>query len=97
MPQPLTPPARQRTCEENRARRAWASAHGRRPAILLQTLSNLLPVLQSPRPVYARIARNALRSGNVEAMLNAVDTVCTEIAYCRRERAKLYAHYQIAA
>jgi len=93
MPQVTPLPAGRRSCEESRARRAWASAHGRQPATLRQTLRNLLPVLNSPRPVYGHIARRALASGDPEKMLAAITTVCTEIDYCRTDRAKFIAYW----
>ena len=80
-----------RTCEENLARRAWASKQGRRPAALLNTLGNLLPVLNSPRPLYGRVARQAPASGDAQKMLDAIAMVCQEIDYCRQDRAQFNA------
>jgi hypothetical protein len=80
-----------RTCEENLARRAWASQQGRRPAALRQTLRNLLPVLDSPRPLYGRVARQALARGDAHKLLDAITLVCQEIDYCRTDRAKFNA------
>jgi len=97
MAMPTILPAGRRSCEENRARRAWASAHGRQPATLRQTLRQLLPVLTSPRPVYGHIARRALASGDAEKMLTAINTVCAEIQLCRTERAKFIAYWHRTA
>jgi hypothetical protein len=80
-----------RSCEENLARRAWASEQSRRPATLRQTLRNLLPVLNSPRPLYGRVARQALAGGDREKMLDAIAMVCQEIDFCRADRAKFNA------
>jgi hypothetical protein len=80
-----------RTCEENLARRAWASKQGRQPAALRQTLRNLLPVLDSPRPLYGRVARQALASGDAQKLLDAIKQVCQEIDFCRTDRAKFNA------
>lgn len=77
-----------RTDEENRARRAWASAYARKPEAKLRRL------LEVPltRPVYHRIARRALSSGDPLQIVEALKTVQAEVdrvAECQAKVAKL--------
>jgi hypothetical protein len=90
MATPKLLPGGRRSCAENYARRAWASAHGRRPSTLLHTAGNLLLVLNTPRTFYASYLRRAMQSGDAERMLRALQAGCTEIARYRHELDKLH-------
>jgi HEAT repeat protein len=94
MATPIITAAGKRTCEENRARRAWASAYHREPPKLKLVLADLLPqLLTSPRPVYRRIALTALGQHDREKLLQAIKTVLIEIDYCRASAEKLHKTY----
>ena len=90
MATPRILPAGRRSCAENYARRAWASAHGRRPSTLIVTAGNLLPVLHTPRTFYASYLRRAMRSGDAVRILDALKASCAEIARYRNELGKLH-------
>jgi len=95
MATPRILPAGRRSCAENYARRAWASAHGRRPSTLLHTAGNLLLVLNTPRTFYASYLRRAMQSGDAAKMLDALQAGCTEIARYRNELGKLHNAYPL--
>jgi len=93
-----------RSDEENRALRAWASAHARQPQAKLRRL------LEVPltRPVYHRIAQRALDSGDPAQIADALKTVQAEVdrvAACQALVAKnmpllltyLHPHHKLVA
>jgi hypothetical protein len=82
-----------RTCEENLARRAWASAYHRQPPRLKHHLSYLLTVLTSPRPVYGRIAETALAQNDPKVLVRAIADVVQEIDHCRKPTKKVATTY----
>jgi hypothetical protein len=78
-----------RTCEENLARRAWASAYDSQPAQLKQHLRHVLPLLDSPRPLYRRMAKSALAQDDQKQLQRALEAVLQEIDHCRANRRKV--------
>jgi hypothetical protein len=79
-------PSLMRTCEENLALRAWASAHAQQPPTPAAQLRSLLdyPAL---RPVYRRLARKALESGKAAAIASELLELQREVT--RAEDARL--------
>jgi hypothetical protein len=93
-----------RSDEENRAHRAWASAHARKPEAKLRRL------LEVPlaRPVYHRMAEAALASGDPALVARALKDVQAEVdrvAACQALVAKnmpkllsyLHPHHKLVA
>jgi hypothetical protein len=97
----LSPPPR-RTCEESLAFRATVSPPELRrilpkPALLplagptpAAQLRELLTKLNSPRPLYRRLAEKALANGEPHEIAQAISTVQNEIDYCRATAQKLH-------
>jgi hypothetical protein len=95
-------PAPKRSCEESLAFRATVSPPELRrilpkPALApligptpTAVLRELLTVLNSPRPLYRRIAEKALASGEPHEIDQAISTVQNEIDYCRATAQKLH-------
>ena len=67
-----------RTCEENLARRAWASAHARK------TLAEQLLTEPIIRRVHGRDMLLALESGKPEQIAKALPALQTEVERCQR-------------
>jgi hypothetical protein len=94
-------PTPKRSCEQSLAFRATVSPPELRrilpkPALPPLTgpspaaqLRELLTKLNSPRPVYRRIAENALASGEPHEIAQAISTVQNEIDYCATQQQKL--------
>jgi hypothetical protein len=74
-----------RTCEENLARRAWASAYHRQ-----RQLEHLL-TQPTIRKVYARSAREALDKGEPRAIAAALAEVEAEVGRCQEIAQRLAA------
>ena len=67
-----------RTCEQNLALRAWASAHHR------QTLAEQLLTQPTIQKVHGRLMRKALESGKPELIAEALPALQKEVERCQR-------------
>jgi hypothetical protein len=80
-----------RSCEENLARRAWASAY-RRQQLAEQLLTQ--PTIQK---VHGRFMRRALESGKPERIAEALPDLQREVERCQRLSQRLIAPQALAA
>jgi hypothetical protein len=90
MATPVIIPAGRRSCEENRLRRAWASAHyskERQPANYLRLL---IAAFNTPRTVYRSAAVRDLATGNAERIERGIYWLEWEMARYKRDQALLH-------
>jgi hypothetical protein len=95
-------PEPRRSCEECLAIRAPFSQPRKlpKPALVLPpnpatVLRQLLIQLDSPRPVYRRLAEEALASDEPLRIAEAIRTLRAEIALCQQSKEKLAATYPL--
>jgi hypothetical protein len=91
MATPRILPAGRRSCEENRLRRAWASAHHSKERQPANYLRLLIAAFNTPRTVYRDAAVRDLATGNAERIERGIYWLEYELARYRRDRALLHA------
>lgn len=79
------------TCEENLARRAWASAYQRQCPELAQL--RVLVHHTGLRPVYPRMARRAIQSQDSQRITVALTELKAEIHRCHMAKAAVRKDY----